>query len=104
MTTKERIKKARDLQATYEHHLSLAYLQIVKDCLKKNSTLKYYCDVMGSQHFVDNNNESVGLTTFHHTKNGDYVGDLTKPSFAALFDFLEEFPNACLPCDTVYRE
>jgi len=107
MTTKERIQKARDLQATASHHLSLAYLQLVKDCLKKNSTFIYYQDRMGSQFFVDRNDENISIRGFiGGLPNGGhkYIFDDIRPSLVPLSDFLDEFPDACLPngIDIVY--
>ncbi len=89
MTTKERIKKAIDTRATSEHYISLAYISVVKDVLKKNPSLKEYVDFQGLLCFYDLNGKEIALF--------DYKGNQlvpSRPSFKPIVDFITEFPEA----------
>ena len=96
MKTKERIQKAIDARATAEHYISLAYVAVVKDVLRKNPSLKKYCDGWGILCFYDQKGEQIDLYDY---KNNQLVPN--KPSFKPIVDFLKEFPKAYYQGDYV---
>lgn len=96
MTTKERIQRAIDARATAEHCTSLAYLAIVKDILKKNTSLVSYSEWGNIMWFKDKDGNRIDLYDY---KNNQLVP--AKPSFKPLVDFLDEFPKAYLKDDTI---